>query len=154
VIRQSLRAPRFISPGPLPPRVSFTEQYTRAELARFTVPSFDLGRYQRPEIPYREFQRRFLAGPLGVEPFDAMKALGRQAGRERRATAAGVARTRKKTRTGEGEEELPPPTIPWVIDAQDADGEQVMVPLKEPHTAPSVTAPVCIYSLQSATLCP
>ena len=146
VVRQSLRAPRFISPGPLPPRASFTEQYTRAELARFTVPSFDLGRYQRPEVPYREFRRRFLAGPLGVEPFDAMKVLGRKAGMERRAAAAGTARKKKRSRTGEGEEDLPPPAIPWMIDAQDADGEQVVVQLKEPQTAPSVTGPVCNYS--------
>lgn len=97
VVRQSLGMDRPVTPGPLPPRASFTGQYTREEIERFTRPMTDLEGLLRYHIPYTTYQRMYLADILGVEEYHASKA---------------DAKVAKKARTAQRESETAGETQP------------------------------------------
>ena len=66
VSRQSLELPEFRVPGPLPPRVQRTQEYTVGELETFTVLDTEL--VFDPSADYPDYVRDFLAYTLDLTP--------------------------------------------------------------------------------------
>lgn len=100
VVRQSLRRPAPVVPGPLPPRVLRTDSYTLEELIQFTTLDADLDRYLRPTEDYTAYQRQYLAGPLGVVEFRQREIATRKASHVRE--EAQVPQRGKKSKGGSG----------------------------------------------------
>ncbi|KAI8559656.1 hypothetical protein RHMOL_Rhmol04G0190200 [Rhododendron molle] len=132
VTRQSLGSPKFIVPGPLPPRVQRTETYTRAELERYTVPDTNLERYLRRTLDYAAYRDRYLATSLGVEQ-ELERRIAEAEARRARGETGGEA----SSQVSEAAEVSAPaglPTLDWVIGVRDLSGARALLDIPRlPH---------------------
>ena len=156
VFQQVRRTGRPITPGPLPPRASFTLSHTRAELRQLTRPAGDIEALLRRHIPYETYQAAYLAGILGVEAFAAAKeaealtgepSVPADAGEEAEEEAV-PRRPQKKSKgiAARAEARVISENLPklhWRIPVINAQGEDGTVSLQRPQRIPRhLTAPV------------